>query len=159
MKNRLDEFTESGGVITLYTDEGKTPERCWTIAARPRSEVTDQEVGVLELTIAPPPADTEKTRWGIVLFDALCAVEGFDSLEHISDFVVVREDDNFSSSGHLQSGSKIFEMASLAGWYNGIELTFPGLLEAFSANNQLCFASLVFQAVGEGYKIMAVGDN
>ena len=159
MKNRLDEFTEDVGVVVIGSKKGEPAQHAWSIATRPRSQVTHQEMGVMKLTISPPPADSQKTRWGVVLLDALHSIEGFDGVEHLADLVIVREDDDLSSSGHLKDRTEVFKMTSFASWYYGIELAFPGLLEAFSADDQLRFVALVFQAVSEGDEVMAVGDN
>jgi hypothetical protein len=159
MKNRLDEFSEGGGVIPLHADESEAAERSWTVTARPRSKITHQEVGVMELTVVPPPTDAEKTRWGVVLLDLLDTVEGTYFFELLTDFSVVGKHGDITCESHLKDRIKVLQMSRFSGRNDPVELPFPGFFKTLRANYKLRFVSLVFQAVSERDKIVAVRDN
>ena len=159
MKNRINKLEEGGCVISICTDEGEAAKRAWTIATRPQSEITHQDMGVLQLVVAPEPTYAKKTSWGTMLLDICDTIEGVHFAEHFTNFDVVRENSNLTFACHLKDGFQVLQVSSLACRDYPVELPFPRFFKALRTDDQLSFASLVFEAVGERDEIMSVRDN
>ena len=96
MANWLDEFMERFLTFPPDADESHPTRESWTISTGPDPDVRYENVRHVELTVSPPPTESEEAFWRGVLLNLKDSVERLDILEHLTCFKIVGYNDDLS---------------------------------------------------------------